>query len=221
VVESPVPLASGASPKPKSSGSPGPAASAVALKTATKIVVYPDDAPPAPTPQPSGAVQTYFKRVAIVRGVVSPAVDVPLYGMGAVRFTVPKTELAAGRGFTVAVFTAGKRHHDGLVQFDAAPVVGDDGIASSRTTEPFTLKRGTTYLVLLYGDELPAAPPSVPSGYPQPGNNPFATPLPSGAPGQYPPGQYPPGQNPPGGATPFPPGGSVPYATPVASAFPH
>ncbi len=152
-------------------------------KIATKTTVYPDDAPAAPSPKPTGEVQTFAKRTAIVRGYLEPAGDVTLYGLGAVRFTIPQAEQTSGRGFTVAVFAAGKKHHEQLIAFDAAPTLLDNVIASALASEPLVLKKTTGYLIMLYGDELPPTPPPAGS-YPTPGTNPFPTQTPeAGQPG--------------------------------------
>ncbi len=177
------PLPSGATPRPPpaTTGSPG------VSKTATKTTVFPDDAPAAPSPQPSGNVQTFAVRKAIVRGFIQPGSAISLYGLGAVRFTIPTAEQTAGRGFTVAVYTVGRRHHATLVTADPAPVLAKDVVASTHA-DPLVLKKGVGYLLMLYGDELPATPGPVPSGYASPGNNPFVTPYPTGSYGGTAPG---------------------------------
>jgi hypothetical protein len=192
------------SASPKASASPHPAGTGPKIET--KLVVYPDYAPDAPTPEPTGNVQTYTKRKAIVRGYISPAIDVALYGLGAARFTIPAGEQTPNRGFTVAIFSASKKHKPQLIASDTSATLESNVVASLAT--PLTLKKGTGYDIVLYGDELPSTPAPVPSGYPTPGNNPFVTPTP---PGYQPPPGYPqqgqpyPGQTyPPGFATPTP-----------------
>ncbi|GAC1442235.1 MAG: hypothetical protein NVS2B8_07970 [Vulcanimicrobiaceae bacterium] len=130
---------------------------------------------------PSGNVQTFATRRAIVRGFIQPATPLEIYGLGAIRFTIPKAEQTTGRGFTVAVFSVGRHHHDDVVAFDAGAKLGTDTV-SSALLEPLTLKAGSGYYLVLYGDELAPTPGSVPSGYSQPGNNPFVTPYPGTAP---------------------------------------
>lgn len=207
------------SPEPSVSPSSSPNLSAAASTTApdaskadkiaTKTTIYPDDAPSPPTPQPSGNVQTFIKRTPLVRGYLSAGQDVALYGLGAVRFSIPPAETTAQRGFTVAIFEAGKKHRDKLVAYDAQATQSDGVVASSLANDPLTLKKNTGYLLMLYGDELPATPAPAVSGYPSPGNNPFVTPIPSGYPGG-------PG-GPPAGAASAPPYGT---ATVPPSALP-
>jgi hypothetical protein len=199
------------SPTPKSgthTATPNPNASGP--KIDTKLVIYPDGAPDAPTPVPSGNVQQFTKRTAIVRGYLSPAIDLPIYGLAAAHFTIPKDEQTAGRGFTIAIFTSVKKHRE-LIASDAEAKLTDNVVASTLTT-PFTLKKGTAYDVMLYGDELAATPAPVPSSYPTPGTNPFVTPMPSGYPGA-----------PNGFQTPYPAQTYAPsnYTTPYPTPPPH
>jgi len=205
---SPSPSSSGKpAGKPSGKGSPTPTPRP---KIVTKTTVYPDDAPSVPTPVPTGDVQTFVHRTPIVRGFLQPATDISLYGLGAVRFTIPSEEQTAGRGFTVAIFENGKRHHEKLIAYDPQAQLNDDVVASPVTSPAIALKKNSGYLVVLYGDELPSTPGPVPPGYPQPGNNPFATPVPPGYPQPGQPGQ--PGY-PPGYPTPNPYGTPNPYAT--------
>ncbi len=187
---SPSPVASAVTPKPSPTPSPTPKSvthtatpnpNASGPKIDTKLVIYPDSAPDAPTPVPSGNVQQFTKRTAIVRGYLSPAIDLPIYGLAAARFTIPKDEQTAGRGFTIAIFTSVKKHRE-LIASDPEAKLSDNVVTSTLTT-PFTLKKGTAYDILLYGDELAPTPAPVQSAYPTPGTNPFVTPMPSGYPG--------------------------------------
>lgn len=151
-------------------------------KTRTKTVVFPTGGPAAPTAEPTGNVQTFATRPAIVRGYILPATTISLYGLGAIRFTIPKAEETTGRGFTIAVFALGRHHRESLVASDTTLLLSGATVASMRTAPALVLKAGTGYHLVLYGDELAPAPGSVPSGYSAPGNNPFVTPYPSAAP---------------------------------------
>jgi hypothetical protein len=199
-----------ASPKPAKSPTPAPASASSHPHIETKTTIYPDDAPPPPTPIPTGEVQTFVKRTPIVRGYVLVGADVPLYGLGAIHFTMPLTEITPKRGFTIALYESEKHHHQKLMNYDTDPIVGD-GVVYSGQKEPVVLKKDKGYVLMIYGDEeagVPAAAPApLASGYPPPGNNPF--PLPSGS--GYPQPAY---TQVPGNpyATPVP---YNPYATPV------
>ncbi len=146
------------------------------------MTVYPDDAPAAPTPEPTGNVQTFTTRVAIVRGYVQPTTDLTVpAGVGAVRFTIPQEEQLSGRTFAIVVFAAGKKHHQHLLAADTSATLSGNTVTSAVTNSPLALKKGTGYLFMLYGDPAPATPPPTYSGV---GNNPFPAPTyATGAPG--------------------------------------
>jgi hypothetical protein len=171
-----------------STASPGAKASA-RPKVATSIVIAPSGEPAAPSPAPTGNVQTFVTRAAIVRGSVQAATDVPLFGLGAVRFTLPATETTASRGFTIALFESGKKRHERLIAYDASATAAN-GIVSSSLVQPLLLKKGVGYDLVLYGDLLPSTPAPVASGYATPGINPFPTPQPSGFPTYAPTSPY-------------------------------
>ena len=139
-----------------------------------------------------------------------PAIDLPIYGLAAARFTIPKDEQTAGRGFTIAIFTSVKKHRE-LIASDPEAKLAEN-VVSSTLTAPFTLKKGTGYDIMLYGDELAATPGPVPSAYPTPGTNPFVTPMPSGYPGSS-----------SGFQTPYPAQTYAPsnYTTPYPTQGPH
>ena len=171
----------------------------------TKTVAYPDDAPVAPTPEPTGSVQTFPVRTALVRGFLMPAIDVPIYGLGAIKFTIPKSEVTASRGYTIAIFTAAKKHRGKLLEYDTSPTVGTDSVTSSYADDPIVFKKNIGYEIVLYADPGLATPAPIQSGaYPNAGNNPV--PYPSGL--TPPPGSgqtpVPPGYATPPGATPYP-----------------
>jgi len=223
------PAAAGSSAPSSAAPAPSATASGVAKRTApsptpspgkidTKLVIYPDYEPDAPTPVPTGNVVTYTKRHPIVSGYVSPAMDVSLYGLASARFTIPAEEQIPARGFTVAIYTSAKKHKEQLIAADTAATLDNNVVASTLTT-PITLKKGTGYDIILYGDDLPSTPAPVPSSYPTPGNNPFVTPTPAGYPQA--PGQ-PYATYPPPGATYPPPGATYPPQGPATfTPFPH
>ncbi len=200
----------------KSGPSPSPTPSGA--KIDTKLTVYPEDAPPVPTPAPTGNVQTYLKRVALVRGFVLSRADLTLYGLGAVRFTIPSSELTPNRGFTVAVYDQSKKHHDRLVAWDTNAALSGATISATASPSSIPLKKGVGYAFLLYGDELAPAAPASGSSYPPPGNNPFVTPPPAGAaPNPY---ASAPANNPYATPTPYNPNATPTPYTPYVPTIP-
>ncbi|HMD02701.1 MAG TPA: hypothetical protein VKG44_07010 [Candidatus Baltobacteraceae bacterium] len=206
------PAASGAaaqtaSPTPKASATPSPSASPTpnsaasgrrpspapsGLKFETKMTIYPSDAPLAPSPEPSGNVQTFPRRTALVRGSLLPGADVTLPSLGAVRFTIPKEEQISGRAFVVALFESAK-HKTHLIAFSGNTVLNGGVVTAAGTNSAIKLKKGGSYSLLLFADELPPTPPPTlaPGATypPQPTASPAAQfgqpyPSPSFAPGQ-------------------------------------
>jgi hypothetical protein len=162
-----------ASPTPKPSPSPSPVASARVFSTSntpnpnatptgpkidTKITIYPEDATDAPTPKPTGNVQTYAKRRALVRGYLMPHVNLTLYSLAAVRFRIPVEEATSGRGYTIAMFESGKRRRNRVMAWSPDATLSGGSISAPNIGEPLALKKNVGYFVMLYGDELPPTP---------------------------------------------------------------
>jgi hypothetical protein len=182
-----------ASPKPTPSPSPGPsgrvysstntprpAATPSGPKIETKTTIYPEDVPDAPTPKPTGNVQSYAKRRAIVRGYVMPRVNLTLYALGAVRFKIPPEEAVTGRGYTIALFESGKHRRNRVLAWSPDATLGNGFISATAPSEPIVLRKNVGYFTVLYGDELiptpgpvTSYPPPVPigSGSPRPGTS--------------------------------------------------
>jgi hypothetical protein len=162
-------------------------------------------------------VQTYLKRVPLVRGFLLAHSDLSLVGLGAVHFTIPAEEQTPNRGFTVAIFDQAKKHHDRLVAWDANAALSGTTIGATASGGPIELKKGIGYAFLLYGDELAPAAPAAGGSYPPAGNNPFVTPGPGGAVAN--PNATPAPNNPYATATPVNPHATPtpynPYATPT------
>ena len=151
-------------------------------KIDTKTTIYPEDAPVAPTPQPTGNVQSYAHRTPLVRGWIISRVPVTLYSLAAVRFTTPNSELTKNRGFTIALFESLKHRKNKLVASDPAAVLADGVISASNVApEPISLKKNVGYSFVLYGDDVGPVP--TPTGSFPPANNPLlGSPGPGGAP---------------------------------------
>jgi len=171
-----------AMPSPSPSPSPAPSASAHVYsgtntpkpnatpsgpKIDTKTTIYPEDAPDAPTPKPTGNVQSYAKRHAIVRGYLMPHVNLTLYALGAVRFKIPSEEATSGRGYTVALFESGKHRRNRVLAWSPDATLGAGFISATAVGEAIVLKKNVGYFVVLYGDELMPTPGPVTS-YPPP-----------------------------------------------------
>ena len=140
-------------------------------KVDTKTTIYPEDAPAAPTPQPTGSVQSYPHRAPLVRGWILSRVPVTLYSLAAARFTIPTQEQTKGRGYTIALFESQKHKKNRLIAWDPAAVVADRSIsAASVATEPIPLKKNVGYYFVLYGDDLGPVP--TPTGSFPAANNP-------------------------------------------------
>jgi hypothetical protein len=192
------------SPSPKSHASPSPTPSGPRIDV--KLTAFPDGAqkPPGDADSPDA------RRVPILKALLQPSVDLALYSLGALRFTIPSGEQESGRGFTVALYETRKFHKDRLIDSRGDLAVDGDVVRALKATGELKLWKGHTYTALLFGDPLPATPsPYSPPQYPGTQMNyPPGQMQPNGQ--QYPqPGQpYPPqpGQFPPrpGFATPFP-----------------
>jgi hypothetical protein len=177
-------LRAGSSARPNAVTPTGP-------KVTTKTTIYPDDAPVAPTPQPTGNVQSYGKRIALARGWVDSAVDLKLYSLAAARFTIPVSEQTKNRGFTIVLFQSEKHRKNKVIAWDGTASLSSNVVSVMNENDPITLKKHVGYFFVLYGDDIGPAP--TPQGsYPAANNPALGPPGPSGAPGA------------PGGPTPFP-----------------
>lgn len=171
-----------ASPKPAASPSPAPSTSARVYSGAntpgpnatpsgpkidTKTTIYPEDVPDAPTPKPTGNVQSFAKRRAIVRAYIMPHVAVTLYALGAVHFKIPPEETTSGRGFTVALFESGKHRKNRVLAWSPDATLGNGFVSATAAGEPIVLKKNVGYFTVLYGDELLPTPGPITS-YPPP-----------------------------------------------------
>ena len=196
-------------------GTPKPSPSPAGTKIETKVTIYPDDAPAAPTPQATGNVQTFFQRRAVVRAYLMPHGDVTLPSLAAAQFTIPSSEQTTGRGWTVALYVNSKHRKEKLLVSDPEAELSDDVVSAHDGGDPIKLTKNTGYVVLLFGDALaqtPAPYQSYPGAGMMPGQTPYPGPGVPGAPAvpTFPGATYPPGQP---GAT-YPPG-STPYPQPT------
>jgi hypothetical protein len=191
------------SPAAKKKAAPSASATPAGPKVDTKITIFPEDAPAAPTPAATGNVQSYAERPPVIRGYIMPATDLKLYSLAAASFKLPSDQAPEGREFTIALFESEKHRKWKLLGWTPDATLEDGVVSASDATEPLLLHKKMGYVFVLYGDDLEPTP--APRGsYPPPGSNPFATP---GAATPRPFGAPP---------TPFNPYASPnPYATPV------
>ena len=139
----------------------------------------------APSPEPTGDVQSYAERVPIMRTYLMSQTEIKLASLAAIHFKLPKEERPDGRGFTVAVFESHKHKKFGLIAWQAEATLDGDTVTADESADPITLRKKMGYVFVLYGDDLQPTP--VPRGqYPAPGNNPFATAQPTRGPFGYP-----------------------------------
>jgi hypothetical protein len=162
---------SGASPKP----TPTPATITL-LAQAT-----PKDAPKM-VHIPANTLDT----VALAMVQLTTNGDFPLDGWANAQFTLPKSQID-GRGFALQLFQVNK-HKKGV---DYKPIWTFDKSTLNDTTLTFefqppkmTIAKGSTYMLVLYGDDKSTAagsPPASPSG--SPSASPSASPSPAASPG--------------------------------------
>ena len=197
-----------AAAKSKAKSKPTPAPTPSGPRIDTKVTVFPQDAPSAPTPEPTGDTQSFAQRVPVVRSYMMSQTELKLSSLSAVHFKLPKDERPEGRGFTIAVFEQHKHRKYGLIAWEPQATLEGDSVTVDEASTPITLKKKMGYVFVLYGDGLEPTP--VPRSYSSPGANPFVTPQPSGRPGFG---------SPFGAPTPY--GGQPPYGQPTTNPYPH
>ncbi|HEY8296539.1 MAG TPA: hypothetical protein VIG32_00755 [Candidatus Baltobacteraceae bacterium] len=162
------------SPSPTPAASPSPASGASPEATATpsgptmtlKLATLPKDAP-AMVHVPAGSLAT----VALMDVTLTPSADFALDGNAVASFTLPKEQLS-GRGFALQLFAVQNRHkktaYRPIYTFDKSTLAGSTLSFAFRPPK-LTVAKGTSYLLVLYGDDQPAAtasPSPMPSSHP-------------------------------------------------------
>lgn len=118
--------------------------------------------------------------------------DVVLNGPASADFTLPQEQIG-GRGFAIQLFDETQRKHhkidDRYLGSYSQSTVSGTTLHFTFTPPPVTVKKGETWLFVLYGDERPSASTSpAPSGSPLvlpsilPSGTMISTPTPSPAP---------------------------------------
>jgi hypothetical protein len=161
------------------------------------LIPYPKYVPEAPAPAPSASSPPL--RHALIRAEFESQGPLALSSLDALLFTVPSSELFAGRGFSVLVLEQGKHKRDAVLAADTGATL-DASTSLIHTTGafgPIVLQANRRYAAVLYGDD----PASTPAPVITPRS--VVNPLPS-APGF--------------GATPVP--GALPGITPTPTPVP-
>ncbi|MEO9171288.1 MAG: hypothetical protein ABI282_04750 [Candidatus Baltobacteraceae bacterium] len=158
------------------SGSPSPSPSPTAAGAQVKISLasLPKDAPSMVNPNPK-AIAT----VSLVTLRLITTDDVTLSGHASVQFTLPKEQIG-GRGFAIQLFheTVGRKNKrsDQFIGSYSQSKIDDNKLAFSFASPKIIVKKGETWLFVLYGDELPSASASPsPSGSPRASSSPGAS----------------------------------------------
>jgi hypothetical protein len=146
---------------------------------ALKLDVLPKDAPAmVHVPAKSASV------VALMQITLTPSADFKLTGPALAQFTLPKQQLD-GRGFALQLFertTHRKKHSDRAIWEFAKSDRQANTLTFSFTPPKIAVPKGSTYLLVLYGDDHPATP--APSASPSPSASASASP--SGSPSSIP-----------------------------------
>ncbi len=137
------------------SGSPSASPSAAAPEMAISLSATPHDAPKMVNPDPK-AVAT----VPLVALRLTTTGDVLINGNTSARFTLPK-EQVGGRGFAIQLFREavkkkGKRTDDFIGSYKQSKLSGNTLVFTFNAPK-IQVKKDETWLVVLYGDELPSA----------------------------------------------------------------
>ncbi len=120
--------------------------------------------------------------VALMMVQLEPNADFDLDGWASAQFTLPKTEVD-GRGFALQLFQVNKKkkgvEYKPVWTFDKS-VLNERTLTFSFQPKKMSIPKGSTYLLVLYGDDKSTAPSPTPSSSSSP------APAPSGLPSDVP-----------------------------------
>lgn len=146
-----------ASPSPSASASPDKGGAPAVATVALKAQAMPKDAP-AMYHTPANTLDV----VPLMMVHITPNADFALNGAAQAQFTLPKEQLG-GRGFAVQLFRTktSKKHTDYMPiwTFDKSNLK-DDTLTFDFTPPKMTIPKGTTYVLVLYGDDKSKVSPS-------------------------------------------------------------
>jgi hypothetical protein len=173
-------------PSPEPSGSASPSASPTPGGTITlKSESMPADAPKLVHTPPNSIDVVPLEMVTL-----STNADFPLDGWANAAFTLPQDQFAKKRGFAVQLFSKSTKkksvNYSPIWTFDRSTVV-DNTLAFSFKPPKMKIAKGSTYVLVLYGDAvatspLPSAAPLEPGGSPVPMEGPTLPPEPAPTP---------------------------------------
>ena len=122
--------------------------------------------------------------VALVALRLRTSADTTLSGGARIKYTLPKAQVA-GRGFAVQLFEERQQKKKSLDTFigtyDSSTLKGTT-LTFSFVTPKLLVKKGETWLLVLYGDELPAKASASPSASPSSSPAPSAAASPTASP---------------------------------------
>jgi hypothetical protein len=161
--------------------SPSPTASPSGPQIAVKLAALPSSEPAMVNPDPK-AVST----VPLIALRLTLNQDATLDGHARADFTLPKEQIG-GRGFAIQLYAETQKKHNKhddhfIGSYDKSNLHGTT-LTFEFTPPKLQVKKGETWLLMLYGDELPSSS-SVPSVAPSSSSSPSASssPVPSASP---------------------------------------
>lgn len=118
--------------------------------------------------------------VSLLQVTLTPSADFALTGPAQAQFTLPKQQLD-GRGFALQLFertTHKKKHTDKAIWTFDKSTRQENTLTFDFTPPKMTVPKGSTYLLVLYGDDRPEtpAPSASPSSSPAPSASPSTAP---------------------------------------------
>lgn len=116
------------------------------------LTAQPKDAPPMVNHNPKAVATTALARVTL-----KPSADFPVSGLAVAVFTLPAAQIL-DRGFALQLFEQKKKKKIPLYSLPKSQLNKDKNALTFKFKFPkITLPKGHTYLLVLYGDELPVA----------------------------------------------------------------
>lgn len=167
------------SPSPSPSPTPSPSPSSTASASASgkpsstpsasptpPTITLTVQAPPKDAPQMVHVPANTLDTVALMMVQLSTSGDFPLDGWVNAEFTLPKSQIE-DRGFAVQLFQVSQHHKSATYKpiwtFDKS-VLNDSTLTFSFQPPKMTIGKGSTYTLVLYGDDKSTVPSPSPSG---------------------------------------------------------